>query len=70
MEQPFKEVPALASVKKALRSGILLFWRCWGEHRGNWHWNLTGLLSIPIGQYDAKDISNLGVNRWAFDSEA
>jgi len=41
-----------------------------GWHRGNWHWNVTGLLNIPIGAYDEKDIANMGFNRWAFDTHA
>ncbi len=39
-----------------------------GWHSGNWHWNMTGLLNIPVGQYDKNDIANMGVNRWAFDA--
>ncbi len=41
-----------------------------GWHRDNWHWNITGLLSIPVGQYDKNDIVNMGVNRWAYDTTA
>ncbi len=41
-----------------------------GWHRGNWHWNVTGLLNIPIGAYDEKNIANNGFNRWAFDTHA
>jgi hypothetical protein len=41
-----------------------------GWHRDNWHWKIQGLLNIPIGQYDADDIANMGFNRWAFDASA
>jgi hypothetical protein len=41
-----------------------------GWHSGNWHWSMTGLLNIPVGQYDKNDIVNMGTNRWAFDATA
>ncbi len=41
-----------------------------GWHRGNWHWSVTGLLNVPIGQYDKDDIANMGFNRWAIDAAA
>jgi len=41
-----------------------------GWHHGNLHWNVTGLLNVPIGAYDEDDIANLGFNRWIFDISA
>jgi hypothetical protein len=41
-----------------------------GWHHGNLHWNVTGLLNVPIGAYDEDDIANLGFNRWIFDASA
>jgi hypothetical protein len=39
-----------------------------GWHHGNLHWNVTGLLNVPIGAYNEDDIANLGFNRWIFDA--
>ncbi|MHA1164399.1 MAG: SphA family protein [Alphaproteobacteria bacterium] len=41
-----------------------------GWHRGNLHWNVAGLLNVPIGAYDKNNIVNMGFNRWAFDATA
>lgn len=41
-----------------------------GWHRGNLHWNIAGLLNVPIGAFDKNDIVNMGFNRWAFDTTA
>ncbi len=41
-----------------------------GWNRGNLHWNVAGLLNVPIGAYDKNDIVNMGFNRWAFDATA
>lgn len=38
-----------------------------GWHDGNMHWQLGGLLNVPIGSYSENDLVNLGFNRWAFD---
>ncbi|MEE4239648.1 MAG: transporter, partial [Anderseniella sp.] len=38
-----------------------------GWHHGNMHWQLGGLLNVPIGSYSENDLVNLGFNRWAFD---
>jgi hypothetical protein len=41
-----------------------------GWHSGNWHWNLTALLNVPIGPYHDDSSSNISFNRWAFDASA
>lgn len=41
-----------------------------GWHEGNWHWNLAGLLNVPIGQYNQVNLANIGFNHWAFDASA
>ena len=38
-----------------------------GWHRGNFHWQIGGLLNVPIGSWNNGDLVNLGFNRWAFD---
>lgn len=39
-----------------------------GWHHGNWHWNLSTLLNVPIGQWSESKIANMGFNRWALDT--
>ena len=41
-----------------------------GWHRGNWYWNIGGLLNVPIGEYEKENIANIGFGRWAFDATA
>jgi len=41
-----------------------------GWNQGNLHWNLTGLLNVPVGEYGKDDLANLGFNRWIFDASA
>lgn len=38
-----------------------------GWHEGNWHWNLGLMTNIPLGQWDAGQLANIGFNHWAFD---
>ena len=38
-----------------------------GWHDGNFHWQLSGLLNVPIGSWNQGDLVNLGFNRWVFD---
>lgn len=41
-----------------------------GWHSGNWHWNLTGLLNVPIGPYDDNSSSNISFHHWGLDTTA
>lgn len=41
-----------------------------GWHSGNWHWNFTALLNVPIGPYDDESSSNISFNRWGLDTSA
>jgi hypothetical protein len=38
-----------------------------GWHSGKWHWNITGLLNIPVGDYREGEIANMAFHRWAGD---
>lgn len=35
-----------------------------GWHEGNWHWNLSTLVNVPIGPWDNNSSSNLAFNHW------
>lgn len=41
-----------------------------GWHSGNWHWNLTALVNVPIGPYDESSSSNISFNHWGVDTSA
>lgn len=41
-----------------------------GWHSGNWHWNIGALLNVPLGFWQKKNLSNIGFNRWAVDTNA
>ncbi|WP_244644266.1 SphA family protein [Azorhizobium oxalatiphilum] len=38
-----------------------------GWHAGNFHWNVTGLLNVPVGNYRNDALANLAFHRWAGD---
>jgi hypothetical protein len=38
-----------------------------GWNQGNWHWNISTGVNIPLGQWDQGSLVNLGFNRWAVD---
>ena len=41
-----------------------------GWHDGNWHWNVGLLVNTPIGFWKQGNLSNIGWNRWGFDTTA
>jgi hypothetical protein len=41
-----------------------------GWHEGNWHWNVSALLNVPIGPWDNSSSSNLSFNHWGLDTTA
>ncbi|NWK55884.1 transporter [Verrucomicrobiaceae bacterium N1E253] len=42
---------------------ISLYWNC-----GNWHFNASEIVTVPIGQYDQDDDLNGGLNYWSFET--
>jgi hypothetical protein len=45
--------------------GALLGW-----HAGNWHWNVGMMVNVPIGFWKRGNLSNIGFNRTAIDTNA
>ena len=41
-----------------------------GWHSGNWHWKLSGVVSIPAGGYEPGELSNIALNRYIGDISA
>jgi hypothetical protein len=41
-----------------------------GWHEGNWHWNVSTLVNVPIGPWSNSSISNLSFNHWGVDTTA
>ena len=41
-----------------------------GWHEGNWHWNVSALLNVPIGPWETESISNISFHRWALDTSS
>jgi hypothetical protein len=56
-------VPVAKVVLAELPGGVTL-----RLEQGNWHWNLNGLLNVPIGPWSNSSITNLPIHRWAFDA--
>jgi hypothetical protein len=41
-----------------------------GWHEGNWHWNVSVLVNVPIGPWSNTSSSNLSFNHWGVDTTA
>ena len=41
-----------------------------GWNAGDLHWNVAGMLLVPIGDYELGRIVNMGFNRWVYDVTA
>ena len=39
-----------------------------GWHAGNFHWNINAGVNVPVGDWEQGRLSNIGFNRWAFDT--
>jgi hypothetical protein len=55
---------------KASVFGDLVGMAALGWHSGKWHWTITGLLNVPVGDYREGEIANLAFHRWAGDISA
>jgi hypothetical protein len=41
-----------------------------GWKRGDWHYVVSSLVNVPVGDYRAGRLANLAFHRWAFDASA
>ncbi len=41
-----------------------------GWHKGNWHWNVSTLVNVPIGPWSNTSSSNLSFHHWGIDTTA
>ncbi|MFC0220429.1 transporter [Pseudochelatococcus lubricantis] len=41
-----------------------------GWHAGKFHWNIAGMLNVPVGDYRDGQLANLAFHRWAGDISA
>jgi hypothetical protein len=41
-----------------------------GWHEGNFHWNVSALVNVPIGPWSNSSSSNLSFNHWGLDTTA
>lgn len=41
-----------------------------GWSKGNYHWQVSTMINVPIGGYREDELANLAFNRWAFDGSA
>ena len=39
-----------------------------GWHQGNWHWNVSTLVNVPIGPWSNTSIANLSFHHWVLDT--
>lgn len=39
-----------------------------GWHEGNWHWNFSALLNVPIGPWDRDSVTNISFHHWGLDT--
>lgn len=55
----------IANEAKAIGDPLPLAFLAWQS--GNFHYKLSGMVNVPIGDYSRTRIANIGINRWAGD---
>jgi hypothetical protein len=58
----------LSATDQTIAFGDPLLMAMLGWDADMWHWNLSGTLNIPIGEYDRTNLANIGFNHWALDT--
>ena len=41
-----------------------------GWHAGNWHWNVSASVWVPVGSYESSRLANTGKNYWSVSPQA
>jgi hypothetical protein len=55
---------SLDALNDAVISPIIVGW-----HAGNWHWNVSGQVWLPVGNYDKNRLANTGRNVWGLSPQ-